>query len=265
MYKTAAWFNFATDVHNQEDLLRKRLQSEENERDGSDSNCSDSIAGSTGAFRPTPGSPKESSNSLNSSYPSPNISVGPPIHPSPHLLPYLYPHGLYPPPPLSLLHNPATSSMSAGLNPGLLFNAQLALAAQHPALFGHYSGHSPSSPLQGIKNNRFSPYTLPGSSGSAFDAVTPNTGQRSLSSSPPPRVASDSPLLRPQSVSPSLTKNNQKDTSGYEPTNRKQNENIAKSSPSELKNIENMVNGLDNQCSDRNSDDISKSQSSISD
>lgn len=268
MFEPAAWFNFATDVHNQEDLLRKRLQSEENERDGSDSNCSDSIAGSTGAFRPTPGSPKDSSNSINSSYPSPNISVGPPIHPSPHLLPYLYPHGLYPPPPLSLLHGPATSSMNAGLNPGLLFNAQLALAAQHPALFGHYSGHSPSSssPLQGIKNNRFSPYTLPGSSGSAFDAVTPNTGQRSLSSSPPPRIASDSPLLRPQSVSPSLTKNIQKDTSEYEQNNRKQIENVSKNSPSELKIIENMVNGLDNQCSERNFDEKSKSHlSNVSD
>lgn len=158
---------------------------------------------------------------------------------------------------MSLLHNPATSSMSAGLNPGLLFNAQLALAAQHPALFGHYSGHSPSSssPLQGIKNNRFSPYTLPGSSGSAFDAVTPNTGQRSLSSSPPPRISSDSPLLRPQSVSPTLTKNIQKDSTGYEQHSRKHNENVSKNSPSELKIIENMVNGLDNQCSDRCSDD----------
>ncbi|XP_063696719.1 optomotor-blind protein isoform X3 [Culicoides brevitarsis] len=264
---SAAWFNFATDVHNQEDLLRKRLQSDENERDGSDSNCSDSIAGSTGAFRPTPGSPKESSNSINSSYPSPNISVGPPIHPSPHLLPYLYPHGLYPPPPLSLLHNPTSSSMNAGLNPGLLFNAQLALAAQHPALFGHYSGHSPtsSSPLQGIKNNRFSPYTVPGSSGSAFEQVTPTAGQRSLSSSPPPRIASESPLLRPQSVSPSLTKINQNDTSDYEQNNKSENENNSKSSPSELKNIENMVNGLDNKDIERNSDERNKSHSSIGD
>lgn len=262
----AAWFNFATDVHNQEDLLRKRLQSEENERDGSDSNCSDSIAGSTGAFRPTPGSPKESSNSLNSSYPSPNISVGPPIHPSPHLLPYLYPHGLYPPPPLSLLHNPTTNTINPGINPGLLFNAQLALAAQHPALFGHYSGHSPSSssPLQGMKNNRFSPYTLPGSSGSAFDAVTPNAGPRSLSSSPPPRIAADSPLIRPQSVSPSLTKNNQLESSSYE-SSKKTEETISKTSPSELKNMENMVNGLENQCNERNPDDRSKSLSSLVD
>uniref|UniRef100_A0A336M1P3 CSON010549 protein n=1 Tax=Culicoides sonorensis TaxID=179676 RepID=A0A336M1P3_CULSO len=261
---SASWFNFATDVHNQEDFLRKRLQSEDNERDGSDSNCSDSIAGSTGAFRPTSGSPKESSNSLNSSYPSPNISVGPPIHPSPHLLPYLYPHGLYPPPPLSLLHSPATSSMTTGINPGLLFNAQLALAAQHPALFGHYSGNNPasSSPMQGIKTNRFSPYTLPGSSGSAFDAVTPNTGQRSLSSSPPPRIATESPLLRPQSVSPSLSNTNQ----GEQQNCKNQTVDFPSNSPSELKNIENMVNGLDkNHCSEKDSDDKNKSHSSSGD
>ncbi|KAH8295556.1 hypothetical protein KR018_001468, partial [Drosophila ironensis] len=36
------------------------------------------------------------------------------------------------------------------------------------------------SPLQGIKSHRFSPYSLPGSLGSAFDAVTPGSNaQRS--------------------------------------------------------------------------------------
>lgn len=178
--------------------MRRRLQADDNERDGSDSNCSDSVAGNTGAFRPTV-SPKECNNAAGTSYPSPNISVGPPIHPPPHLLPYLYPPGLYPPPHLSLLHNPA-----AAMNPGLLFNAQLALAAQHPALFGHYSGHSPSSPLHGLKGHRFSPYSLPGL-GSAFDAVTPGSnsgGPRSLSSSPHPRATSNSPPARPLSISP---------------------------------------------------------------
>jgi len=177
-----------------EDALRRRLQADADvERDGSDSSCSESVGGSTGgAFRPTStGSPKEAVgaaaaaaaaglNPGGGSYPSPNISVGPPIHPSPHLLPYLYPHGLYPPPHLGLLHNPAAAAaMSpAGLNPGLLFNAQLALAAQHPALFGHAyaaAGHTPVSPLQGLKSHRFSPYSLPGSLGSAFDAVTPGS------------------------------------------------------------------------------------------
>lgn len=84
-------------------MLRKRLQmhnattGDESERDGSDSSCSESVGGSTGAFRPTPNSPKDANNTTSStaSYPSPNISVGPPIHPGPHLLPYLYPHGRF--------------------------------------------------------------------------------------------------------------------------------------------------------------------------
>lgn len=103
-----AWFNhFAgvTDPHyGNEDMLRKRLQmhnattGDESERDGSDSSCSESVGGSTGAFRPTPNSPKDANNTTSNStasYPSPNISVGPPIHPGPHLLPYLYPHGTF--------------------------------------------------------------------------------------------------------------------------------------------------------------------------
>ncbi|KAH8281185.1 hypothetical protein KR018_009230 [Drosophila ironensis] len=69
------------------------------------------------------------------------------------------------------------------LNPGLLFNAHLALAVQHPGLFGHaYAAaeHTPVSP------HRFSPYSLPRSLGSAFDAVTP--GSRS-----PPSPAAAAP------------------------------------------------------------------------
>lgn len=143
-----------------EDVRRRLQAADDNERDGSDSNCSDSVGGGGGgAFRPTgSGSPKENSKATSgSSYPSPNISVGPPIQPPPHLLPYLYPHGIYNhvAPPLSLLHNPA-------MNPGLFLNAQLALAAQHPALFGHSSFHSPTSPLHNLKAHRFSPYHLPG-------------------------------------------------------------------------------------------------------
>ncbi|XP_055908798.1 optomotor-blind protein-like isoform X3 [Eupeodes corollae] len=261
----AAWFNHFAGAgdHSNEDAIRRRLQSEDIERDGSDSSCSESVGGSTGgAFRPTSsGSPKEAHGAAGGgSYPAPNISVGPPIHTSPHLLPYLYPHTLYPPPHLSLLHNPAAAAaMNPGLNPGLLFNAQLALAAQHPALFGHYSGHSPVSPLQGLKGHRFTPYNLPGSLGSAFDAVTPGSnnqrcsgggggtgvgssgdgtnisgdnGPRSLSSSPSrhQRASSNSPPTRPISMSPTTP-----------PSLLKQRS----SSPSELKNIEKMVNGLE--------------------
>ncbi|XP_031636098.1 optomotor-blind protein isoform X2 [Contarinia nasturtii] len=281
----AAWFNhFAGvgDAHlTNEDMLRKRIQmhnattGDESERDGSDSSCSESVGGSTGAFRPTANSPKEPNNTSSSgsaSYPAPNISVGPPIHPPPHLLPYLYPHGIYPPHHLSLLHNPAAAAAMNHQNLNFnLFNAQLALAAQHPAFFGHYSGHSQVSPLHALKgnnnnnpvtsgsssllsttsssNNRFAPYNLPSSgSGSAFDAVTPSKtsggGPRSLSSSPrpmrnhhhhhQPHSQHHSPPLnsqRPISVSPTIVVSNDKPT--------------MRSSPSELKSIEKMVNGLD--------------------
>lgn len=239
------------DPLNSEEALRKRLQqhhaADDSERDGSDSSCSESVGGSTGgAFRPT-GSPKDGGTGA-ISYPSPNISVGPPIHPPPHLLPYLYPHGLYPPHHLSLLHNPAAAA--AMNHPGLnfnLFNAQLALAAQHPALFGHYSGHSPVSPLHALKgnggggsigsahsNHRFAPYNLPSGLGSAFDAVTPShQAPRSLSSSPRQqrRTSTTSPP-RPISVSPQSHHGSQKAIH-------------QQSSPSELKSIEKMVNGLD--------------------
>lgn len=273
--QSAAWFNhFAgvSDAHlSNEDVLRKRLQmhnatGDESERDGSDSSCSESVGGSTGAFRPTANSPKEANNTSSGSvsYPAPNISVGPPIHPPPHLLPYLYPHGIYPPHHLSLLHNPAAAAAMNHQNLNFnLFNAQLALAAQHPAFFGHYSGHSQISPLHALKgnnnnnpvgsggsslmtsnsNNRFAPYNLPSSgTGSAFDAVTPSKiGPRSLSSSPRPmrnhhhqqQSNNSSPPLnsqRPISVSPTIIVSNEKSM---------------RNSPSELKNIEKMVNGLD--------------------
>lgn len=274
------WFNFANEAH-MEDVRRRLQAADDNERDGSDSNCSDSVGGGGGggAFRPTgSGSPKENSKATSaSSYPSPNISVGPPIQPPPHLLPYLYPHGIYNhalQPPLSLLHSPA-------MNPGLFLNAQLALAAQHPALFGHYSGHSPTSPLHNhLKAHRFSPYSLPGfHQGSAFDAVTPgqsNTNserppERSLSSSPSHNLNanSNSPCSnRPQSASPTPTNQrplSQQSSSAFTPqvpiannnNDRSKNGNGVNNnsttvhggknstSASELKNMEKMVNGLD--------------------
>jgi T-box protein 2 len=259
------WFNFANEAH-MEDVRRRLQAADDNERDGSDSNCSDSVGGGgSGAFRPTgSGSPKDGSKTTSgSSYPSPNISVGPPIQPPPHLLPYLYPHGIYnhvaPP-----LFNPA-------MNPGLFLNAQLALAAQHPALFGHYSGHSPTSPLHNLKTHRFSPYHLPGfHQGSAFDAVTPgqsNTNserppERSLSSSPSqnPNVNSDSPSASP-TPSGQARPSSQQSSSAFSPqvptansnSDRSKNGNginnsttvHKNSTASELKNMEKMVNGLE--------------------
>lgn len=289
-----AWFNhLAAENQSNEEALRRRLQTDDSERDGSDSSCSESVGGSTGgAFRPTSGSPAGHNAALRSppanAYPSAHLSAGPPIHPPPHLLPYLYPHGLYPPPHMSLLHNQAAAAAAMnhpGFNPGLLFNAQLALAAQHPALFGHYSGHaSPASPLNALKNHRFSPYSLPSGLGSAFDAVTPGSnsgGPRSLSSSPRPRAASSSPPTaqqqRPVSVSPPaavpsataappvpahgspqlqsplphnpapMGQSSVAPAGSAAPQHQQGSivKPIASSSPSELKSIEKMVNGLD--------------------
>lgn len=279
---TAAWFNHfvggGVDAHaNSDDMLRRRLQlhnaADDSERDGSDSSCSESVGGSTGgAFRPTANSPKDGNSSGSITYPSPNISVGPPIHPPPHLLPYLYPHGLYPPHHLSLLHNPAAAAAMNHQNLNFnLFNAQLALAAQHP-FFGHYSGHSPVSSLHALKsganggasiassagsiptsnaNNRFAPYNLPSGMGSAFDAVLPSNlksssgnSARSLSSSPRPRQQSNSSPnhQRPISVSPTVVVNTPGSPRQQTKFSPVQN---ATASPSELKSIEKMVNGLD--------------------
>ncbi|CAO1437318.1 unnamed protein product [Diamesa tonsa] len=275
------WFNFANDAH-MEDVRRRLQGADDNERDGSDSNCSDSVGGGGGgAFRSTgAGSPKQGSKP--SAGTSPNISFGPPIQPPPHLLPYLYPHGIYPPPPLSLLHNPA-------MNPGLFLNAQLALAAQHPALFGQYSGYAPNSPLHNLhKAHRFSPYGLPGM-GSAFNTVTPglhSSDRRSLSRSPPSshhnvRASSNSPPPnRPQSVSPppaqqqshrplsrssaftphnqSMVPNNSNKINNNNINNNNNSTTNQKTTPSDLKSMEKMVNGLERTIQTKMAETISK-------
>jgi T-box protein 2 len=227
----------------EDDSLRRRLHDDS----GSESSCSES-PGST-AFRPRPSSPKDTAagpSNPSGEYPSPNISVGPPIHPPPHLLPYLYPPGIYPGaggPPFAPHLSLFSGAHGPGMNPGLLFNAQLALAAQHPALFSHYQNlahpnphHlSPTSPLHNhLKGgHRFTPYTLPNNSGvsssplgSAFETVTPSSHTRSLSNSPSgkARAGSMSPPPRPSTDSPKPE---------------------AATSPSDLKSIEKMVNGLD--------------------
>ncbi|CAG9815113.1 unnamed protein product [Phaedon cochleariae] len=221
----------------EDDSIRRRLHDDS----GSESSCSESPRST--AFRhrpPTPKDPPAGPSNPSGEYPSPNISVGPPIHPPPHLLPYLYPPGIYPgagggPSPFG----PPLSLFTGAHNPSMLFNAQLALAAQHPGLFSHYQNlvhphpHlSPTSPMHGhLKGgHRFAPYTLPSSvagMGSAFETVTP----RSLSNSPSGKA---SPVLRPSSESPKS-----------EPGN----------SPSDLKSIEKMVNGLDVKQSEEMSDE----------
>ncbi|XP_075218640.1 T-box transcription factor bifid isoform X6 [Lycorma delicatula] len=202
-------------------------------------------------------------------YPSPNISVGPPIHPPPHLLPYLYPHGLYPGtsggghpllpgPPLSSLFSGAAAAAAAhqgGVTSSLLFNAQLALAAQHPAaFFSHAAAYSAAAGLgphphtahqlkaaalaSGV--HRFAPYSLPAAPaslvgvggsqlGSAFETVTPGPG-------------TTSPVLQPATRSPGPA-NSPVRSPSRPPT--PQNPPETTSTASELKSIEKMVNGLE--------------------
>ena len=85
---------------------------------------------------------------LSSAQPS-TVSLGPPLPPPPHLLPYLYPSGLYPGGPSlhqlsQLLHHappgllgPTGPGGHAAMSHNLLLNAQLALAAQHQLFHPH--------------------------------------------------------------------------------------------------------------------------------
>ncbi|XP_012274205.1 optomotor-blind protein [Orussus abietinus] len=190
--------------HQDREHSRERDDRTSERGEGSESSGSESGGGGGGA------------GTAASEGPRPDVSVGPPLHPP--LLPYLYPPvpGLYPGP--GPLIPPSPLGLHGGVTPGMLFNAQLALAAsQHPALFAHYP-HPLASPLHQLKGHRFAPYTLPAPShGSAFETVTP--GSRTLSPrSPPPRPPTGSPT-------PASGLN-----SGQ--------------GAGDLKSIENMVNGL---------------------
>ena len=122
-------------------------------RDRDQRSSHSSAAGST----MSPGVPASlaslhTSGGLLSAQPS-TVSLGPPLPPPPHLLPYLYPSGLYPGGPSlhqlsQLLHTPpgllghgAASALSASghaaMSHNLLLNAQLALAAQHQLFHPH--------------------------------------------------------------------------------------------------------------------------------
>lgn len=205
-----------------------------------------------------------------SDYPSPDISLGPAaLHQSPSLIQYLYPHGLYPG---ASVANPllTTSGLfgaghpAAGMNPSLLFNAQLALASQNPflshayhALNSHQQAAQPASPhnhhhlkaaslASGV--HRFAPYPLPlvppslsssASGASAFDAVLPGLSSRAGGSSPSSPSLHSTKLVRSPSVSP---KSDKSATLSPKMTGAT---TAAASSLNELKSMEKMVNGLD--------------------
>lgn len=217
-----------------------------------------------------------------SDYPSPNVSFGPPIPPSPHLLPYLYP-GMYPGG--SGLGGPlCPSALSPTTN--LLFNAQLALAAHHPgSLFtqaylqgaaagggignagvpgGHQfkmtSGGLAAAAAAGL--GRFHPYHLglhhphhPSSVGSAFETVTPGRCSSAGSTPPPAPLDLQSPTNggRQQTSPPTLPalpgqqkhqQLQQQPPPRQSSLSPSQRHHRAAAS-SELKSIEKMVNGLD--------------------
>uniref|UniRef100_A0A1W7R9H1 T-box transcription factor TBX3 n=1 Tax=Hadrurus spadix TaxID=141984 RepID=A0A1W7R9H1_9SCOR len=209
----------------------------------------------------------------------PNVGVNPTL-PHPHLLPYLYPPALYsgamghPGLHLSQLFLPGTSSSpnvsqhlplslftSAGpvgafsaphfsqptttpnssnlpMGPSFLLNAQLAFAASHPML-AHGLTHSlPGSenPLNNrLKQHRFSPYTLPLTTVVSPTIPLATTSTAKVQSPVPFDTTSvhnhGSPLLK-YSGSP------HSDSGSSDGS-------IAAPASNELRNIENMLNGLE--------------------
>ncbi|CAH0392573.1 unnamed protein product [Bemisia tabaci] len=146
---------------------------------------------------------------------------------------------------------------AAAAHPSLLFNAQLALAAQHPALFSHAAAaayglstahHQATAAhhLKAANSHRFSPYPLPLSlppstlsslsTGSAFETVQPKSR---ASSSPPPVQSSKHKSASSSPLSTASLLHSPKSTSGDSTPA------TAAANSSELKSIEKMVNGLE--------------------
>ncbi|CAL8115688.1 unnamed protein product [Orchesella dallaii] len=248
---------------------------ENQRRDDSDRDISDSGSESGGAFRPT---------ARDLDHPSPNISLGPPLQPP--MLPYLYPPNLYsgapglpplgPPPslPMSLFGPGSQHASAASLPPSLLFNHIL----QQQLFHGGYPLAAPPVSLASsigpallsdrLKAHRFLPYplippatasssstsslsststsVLGGGSLSAFETVTPSS-HTSPKHSPRPTVEPTtavessnvlSPVSHPHRMSSLLSSCIPGQTTQTSPQASQQH-------PSELKSIEKMVNGLD--------------------
>ena len=183
---------------------------------------------------------------------SPNISVGPPNEPPTNPYSNLFNSGLYQQYLGQLLANsgsplsfpgPGSPPSFPPLNP-MLLQAQLAMAAQsnmnQQLLNNAYPASAPSLISERLKQHRFSPYSPPNTSlaatslgsptgvASAFRSLAAKGGQPSPSSPPvsPPR--SDSP--QEKTVSPHSDKSSA--SVGGGPL------------PSDIRNIENMINGL---------------------
>ena len=191
---------------------------------------------------------------------SPNISVGPPQSPPNNPYSNLFSSGLYQQYLGQLLASQATGPGHAppALNP-MLLQAQLAMAAQtnlhNNPLLASYSNHA-NMISERLKQNRFSPYSSPPASqhsplnsglASAFKALGGGVPGSKLS---PDEAPNSPPVSPPHSTSPppslpSLPSN----TSNVSPNSGsvKSEPDQSSSSPrlrSDIKNIENMINGL---------------------
>ena len=157
---------------------------------------------------------KEEPSGSGGSDPTPNISVGPPFQP-PHLLPYLYPHGLYPGAAQSLagLHGlMLPGSAGTGLTPPSLQLPLLGSGAGGPP---HAS--SPLSPhnlllahnlLAGAGHHLLGSHTYQGLAGLAVSSAgSSGCGTSSLSAAPPTSSspAAPSPLLPDRLKPPRFT------------------------------------------------------------
>lgn len=119
---------------------------------------------STSPSAPSPTKGRAPSTGSGPTNPSPNLSVGPPAPPAPpqsSLYPFLLHPGLY---------QHLAAGMGSGLNPGMLMQAQLALAAQHNPLLASAYAQLNSNPLMSsaaerLRSHRFSPYPYPPSPG----------------------------------------------------------------------------------------------------
>lgn len=126
--------NNGSDDNGRETMKRK------NDIDGTDMDDISSLA----ALKKVAGEKESPCSNIND--PIPNITVGPPFQP-PHLLPYLYPHGLYP-------GMPSLASL-----PGLMLHGASAASGLNPSALP-FLGSPPGS---GVPHNGSSPLSPPSS------------------------------------------------------------------------------------------------------
>jgi len=173
---------------------------------------------------------------------SPNISVGPPQSPPTNPYTNLFNSGLYQQYLGQLLAN---SGSAPPLNP-MLLQAQLAMAAQnnlqnnHAQLLANYNNHASMISERLKQNNRFSPYPVSSISSSVPSTLGSPTGMASAFKALGTKMnhPSSPPVSPPHSMTPPNL--------AVSPNSMKSEPPASSSSPprSDIKNIENMINGL---------------------